>query len=408
MNTAAQYAKRKLTGLVNRLRVLFFGLSSHPAFKSMVERNFYKGAAETFFQDALDSAVARNAAGCYDVEKPGIAIYEFKGWDCPKFVNSAKTVVPADELPAYAKADCAIVFGHSADPGNVKTLAAAIAGNVPVVLAEDGFIKSADTWANRSAPERFRRSCSLVQDTKGLYYDAMVATDIECMLNNPEIKVSEKDCEQALRLIRKIVDNKITKYNHQPIFVPDVGRTGRRKVLVIDQSYGDFSIPRGWGSDDLFARMLEDAVKENPDADVLVKTHPDTMTGARKGYYDGLIDHDNVFRVTMPINPYSLMDVVDKVYVCSTQFGFEALMVGKEVHVYGMPFYAGWGITVDKQSNPRRTNRRSLPEIFHIFYVKYTHWMDPETGEKWTLDQAIDYMIRLRQEYDAFRKAAKA
>lgn len=89
--------------------------------------------------------------------------------------------------------------------------------------------------------------------------------------------------------------------------------------------------------------MLDAAIKENPDADILVKTHPDAMTGVRNGYYDNLKEQGNIFRVTMPINPYALMEVVDKVYVCSTQFGFEALMAGKEVHVFGMPFYAVGG-----------------------------------------------------------------
>lgn len=145
--------------------------------------------------------------------------------------------------------------------------------------------------------------------------------------------------------------------------------------------------------------MLEDAKRENPDADILVKTHPDTMTGTRAGYYDGVKEEGNVFRVTMPVNPYSLMDLVDKVYVCSTQLGFEALMAGKEVHVYGMPFYAGWGLTVDRQRNPRRTNVRSLEEVFHIFYLRYTHWMDIRSGRPCMIDVAIDNLLSLREEY---------
>jgi capsular polysaccharide export protein len=130
------------------------------------------------------------------------------------------------------------------------------------------------------------------------------------------------------------------------------------------------------------------------------------VTGKRRGYYDAVAEEGRVFRVTMPVNPYSLMELVDKVYVCSTQFGFEALMAGKEVHVYGMPFYAGWGLTIDRQRNPRRTNRRSLEEVFHIFYNLYTRWTDPETGEAWTVDRAIDHLVALRAEYAAFRQSA--
>ena len=224
------------------------------------------------------------------------------------------------------------------------------------------------------------------------------------MLNDPALCLTDAQRTEARRVMERIVAAKLTKYNHQPIFVPQVGRPGHRKVLVVDQSYGDMAIAKGWGSDRTFADMLEDAKRENPDADILVKTHPDTMTGKRGGYYTDVREEGNVFRVTMPVNPYSLMEIVDKVYVCSTQMGFEALMAGKEVHVYGMPFYAGWGLTIDKQKNPRRTNRRTLEEVFYIFYLMYTHWVDIETGSPCAIDKAIDNLIALRDEYRKVRE----
>lgn len=41
--------------------------------------------------------------------------------------------------------------------------------------------------------------------------------------------------------------------------------------------------------------------------------------------------------------PLSLLAGADVVYTVTSQMGFEALMLGKEVHCFGMPFYAGWG-----------------------------------------------------------------
>lgn len=118
-----------------------------------------------------------------------------------------------------------------------------------------------------------------------------------------------------------------------------------------------------------------------------------------------IYEKDNVFRVTMPINPYSLMEVVDKVYVCSTQMGFEALMAGKEVHVYGMPFCAGWGLTHDAQKKVTRTRMRALEEVFYIFYVLYTHWIDVDSGRPCSIDRAIDNLVRIREEYSRLRNA---
>ena len=298
-----------------------------------------------------------------------------------------------------AKADFCFAWGMNPKGRNLLTVAAAVRENARLVLCEDGFLRSADTWANAAAAPRYRHGCSVVYDTLGFYFDATRPSFIERMLNDTTLAVTDEQRREARRLIDRIVSEKLTKYNHQPIFTPRVGCPGRRKVLVVDQSYGDQAIAKGWGSDKTFADMLEDAKRENPDADILVKTHPDTMTGKRGGYYTDVKEEGNVFRVTMPINPYSLMEQVDKVYVCSTQMGFEALMDGKEVHVYGMPFYAGWGLTVDKQKNPRRTNRRTLEEVFYIFYVLYTRWVDVETGKPCTIDKAMDNLLALRAEY---------
>jgi capsular polysaccharide export protein len=44
-------------------------------------------------------------------------------------------------------------------------------------------------------------------------------------------------------------------------------------------------------------------------------------------------------------------------------------LYNKEVVVFGMPFYAGWGLTDGKQVLQRRTNKRMLEEIFCITYI---------------------------------------
>jgi len=295
--------------------------------------------------------------------------------------------------------DYCFMWGSKGVAANIRSGALAAKMDAVLVVCEDGFLRSADTWANLSAPDRYRHGCSVVFDTLGHYFDATRPSSVERMLNDSELTITGEQRAEARRIMERIVSTKLTKYNHQPVFTPQVGRPGRRKVLVVDQSYGDMAIAKGWGSDKTFADMLEDAKRENPDADILVKTHPDTMTGKRGGYYTDVKEEGNVFRVTMPVNPYSLMEIVDKVYVCSTQMGFEALMAGKEVHVYGMPFYAGWGLTIDKQANPRRTNKRTLEEVFYIFYLMYTHWVDIETGKPCSIDKAMDNLIALREEY---------
>lgn len=45
----------------------------------------------------------------------------------------------------------------------------------------------------------------------------------------------------------------------------------------------------------------------------------------------------------------------DEVHTMTSLSGFEALLHGKQVHCYGLPFYAGWGLTVDEHHCPRRS-----------------------------------------------------
>ena len=299
--------------------------------------------------------------------------------------------------------DYCFSWGNAIYCNNYAVVMTAMVKGSVLVNCEDGFLRSVDTWCAKDVPERFTKSCSVVFDIYGCYYDASRSSQIERMLNDQSLVLSAEQLQEAQRLIRRIVTERLTKYNHQSQATPAVGHKGARKVLVVDQSYGDYAIRKEWADDSTFARMLDDAINENPDADILVKTHPDTMTGAKRGYYDSVKEEGRVFRVTSPVNPYSLFDAVDDVYVCSTQLGFEALMAGHRMHVYGMPFYAGWGLTIDRQKNPRRTRTRSLEEVFYAFYVLYTHWVDPETGRPCSIDKAIDWLLKVRDEYARYK-----
>ena len=365
------------------------------------ERDF-KPIADTLFDAARMNVLDRQKSAIPPTgESVGAAVFRNEYGIVPALLPNVRFGRSAAELGE--RPDWCFLWSNGVYYDNEKVLSEAIAAAATLVLCEDGFLRSADTWANFKAPPRYRHGCSLVLDTLGCYYDATRESMVERMLNDKSLVVTSGQRAEARSLIDLIVRERLTKYNHQPLDVPAIGRPGRRKVLVVDQSYGDFAIKKGWADDSTFERMLEDAIRDNPDADVIVKTHPDTMTGRRKGYYDGLVEHDNVFRATMPVNPYSLMELVDKVYVCSTQFGFEALMAGKEVHVYGMPFYAGWGLTIDRQTNPRRTNRRTLEEVFYIFYVLYTRWYNPDTGRQCDIREAIDWLLKVRTEYSELR-----
>jgi len=281
---------------------------------------------------------------------------------------------------------------------NLGIISKALNLNKKVIFAGDSFLRSINTFADSKALPHFQKGISFTFDDLTCYFDATRPSRLEQMLNDKTFILNEEQLNRAKLCINKIIDNHLTKYNSQPIFTPNIGRPGVKKVLVVDQSYGDMSIEKGLANDTTFKEMLQSAISENPDADIIIKTHPDTIAG-RGGYYKGYKAHDNIYTQTEPINPISLINYCDKVYVCTTQFGFEALMCNKEVHVFGMPFYAGWGLTHDRQKCERRTNTRTLEEIFYITYIVYSFYVNPKTNSKCEIEEAIDYLISLRDEY---------
>lgn len=271
--------------------------------------------------------------------------------------------------------------------------------NDDILFVEDGFLRSGTTFAQQKIDKKYKQGISFIIDDLTCYYDCTRPSRLEMVLNS-DFKLKDEEIIRAKNIIEKILNTNITKYNHQPIYTPSIGRKDVKKVLVVDQSYGDFSILKGGANDETFKIMLETAIKENPDADIIIKTHPDAICGKKKiSYYSDVKIGENIFKITEPINPLSLIKYVDKVYVCSTQLGFEALMAGKGVHTFGIPFYSNYGLTIDYQKCTRRTKKRSLEELFFVSYIMFSIYYNPNTGEEIEIEEAIDLLLDIRKDY---------
>ncbi len=80
----------------------------------------------------------------------------------------------------------------------------------------------------------------------------------------------------------------------------------------------------------------------------------------------------------VPIGP--LYALVDEVHCLSSLSGFEALLRGRRVVTHGRPFYAGWGLTEDRDPPPRRGRRLSLDELVAGALILYPRYRDPVSG----------------------------
>jgi capsular polysaccharide export protein len=127
--------------------------------------------------------------------------------------------------------------------------------------------------------------------------------------------------------------------------------------------------------------MLEAAIGENPGAEILVRLHPEVISGVKRGYLAELARRENLAVMAQPINPWRLFEEVAHVYTVSSQLGLEALMAGCRVTCFGCPFYAGWGLTDDRQEVARRRAGVTLDGLIAAAYRDYSHYFDAWTRE---------------------------
>lgn len=259
---------------------------------------------------------------------------------------------------------------------------------LPTVYAEDGFVRSFGL-GDRDPP------LSIVLDALGIYYDATAPSSFEALMAEGR---GDAERTRAHRLAERWRTARISKYNHAPEMPPPLREP---YVLVVDQTRGDASIRCGLADERSFARMLEAALDEHPATAVLLKVHPDVVAGRKRGHFESLgAAASRVTVVARDVHPPALIEPSAAVYTVSSQMGFEALLWNKPVRTFGMPFYAGWGLTNDHLAAPeRRTAARgaTLDDLVHAALLQYPRYLDPETGQRCEAERLIDWMAAQRR-----------
>ena len=298
-------------------------------------------------------------------------------------------------LPRDANAPCVLGWGHKPTADKARRYAAQ--HNLPYIALEDGFLRSLDLGCKGAQP------LSLVVDHTGIYYDAAEPSDLENLLNASGWETPEL-LDSARRAMRDIIRHNLSKYNHAP-HAPQClwGDVPAPRVLVLDQTAGDASVTLGGADEATFRAMLEAALGAYPLSHVWVKTHPDVIAGKKRGYLADYAASRGVRVIATDCAPLSLLAGADIVYTVTSQMGFEALMLGKEVHCFGIPFYAGWGLTRDSQTCSRRKQQRSLEEVFAAAYLLYARYVNPIRGERCDIHDTIGLLAEQRRQNERNR-----
>lgn len=286
----------------------------------------------------------------------------------------------------------------------IAALIFSLLGKQRLYFVEPSFVSGILGYtSDTEVPVKFRPVYSYFVDDMTFYFDSVACSRVEQFLNSEAFVLGDDERRHCADLIQTIVTNKLSKYNFQPLDRPECLNVEGSKVLVVDQTFADASVWRGHGDAATFERMLDDALKENPEATIFIKTHPDRHLQARQCYYSKLPleGTTRIVEIDVPVNPYTILNEMDAVYVCTSQLGFEALLAGKKVKTYGIPIYSGWGLTEDMVSCERRTRSRSLEEVFHALYVLFSINIDPYSLKQCPLEQYLASLLRLQAEYFA-------
>ena len=241
---------------------------------------------------------------------------------------------------------------------------------IPLIRVEDGFVRSVGLGSDFMPP------ASLVLDRRGMHFDPAVRSDLELILAEAEFHPAV--VERARKLIARLVAGGVTKYNLGQQASSIDWPAAARRVLVPGQVEDDLSVRLGGagvnGNLDLLARVRA----ANPGAFILYKPHPDVEAGHRKGRIPDAAARNFADIVIHGISTAALLSEIDELHTLTSLAGFEALLRGRRVVVYGRPFYAGWGLTTDL-AQIDRGRRLTLEELVAGALILYPRYLDPVT-----------------------------
>ena len=286
------------------------------------------------------------------------------------------------KLPANS-----VILGWGNKPSGHRAAALAEKRGATCWRLEDGFLRS--LGLGHQCPP-----LSIVADDTGIYYDATRPSALERYIAEP---LTESQTQRTLALQTAWCEAGVSKYNHKRDYA---GELPGRYVLVVDQTFGDASIRDGLANADSFQQMLEAALNNHPDATILLKIHPDVWSGKKQGHFDPteLNSNPRIQVLTEDTHPARLIKNAEAVYCVTSQMGFEGLLHGKDVHTFGMPFYAGWGLTTDALPTPQRRGKASLAQLIHAALITYPRYRHPETSQACTPEALIEWMGLQREQ----------
>lgn len=313
------------------------------------------------------------------------------------YAENAKTIFRSNRI-AYnpdTKPRAVVLLSQRIDQEMFwRCLNEAYLNDLPTYFVEVALFGGFAGFFDQEATLNEKRALGFMVDDMGYYFDSRQPSRVEATLNSPDFKLTQRQRQRVRTLIKRVIEHRITKYNKYVSATPYPFDLKQNSVLVIDQKRGDASIQFANANDDSFQRMTLEAIADNPGRHIYFKRHPDSIQRNFNSYRNRNLKEITVLPDDMPID--IAMEQCDSIYTVSSQVGFEGLLRGKKVVCFGVPFYAGWGLTDDRQHVPRRSARRSIEDLFHQVCIQQSVYLNSGTGKLIELEDAIDLILEMR------------
>lgn len=229
---------------------------------------------------------------------------------------------------------------------------------------------------------------SLILDDTTPYYDAREPSRLERWLaDGPAL--SQEEHARARQAIEALVSARRSGSRAEP---RAEAAAGPGTILVVDQCQDDPAVPGGLATAASFEAMLREALGRHENCDILLLQPAEASARGPFLTPDKLapaLEAGQIRRVGADVDPFALIEAVDEVFVVSAPLGVDALLAGKRVHCFGVPFYSGWGLTEDRAPLERRARKRGLEDVFHAAYILHARYYDAEAGHPLNIEEAV-------------------
>ncbi|KAA6225195.1 capsular polysaccharide biosynthesis protein [Campylobacter sp. LR291e] len=260
-----------------------------------------------------------------------------------------------------------------------------------ISFVEDGFIRSVSLGSDLTCP------LSLIVDDLGAYVNPHEESKLEHILNFYDF--DENLLNRAKKLIEWLKQHKFSKYNglkHESLSIK--ARPNQKIILIPAQVEDDLSMILG-GFNLSSENFIKQVREENKDAYIIFKIHPDVLSGNRKGLKDEKIILAYCDEILKNVSIDSAINISDEIHTITSTAGFDALLRDKKVVVYGLPFYANWGLSEDKRWCERRKRKLSLEELVAGALILYPRYINAKTKTLCEIEVALDIILKMQEDY---------